>query len=258
MKCDRCKGEGRLYVRGETVQGQDYGPSESGSYERCWQCGGSGEMFPYDMNEQEVLAVLGKAGAVIVDSHIVYTSGKHGSAYVNKDAVYPHTTETSRLCRALAERFMKEGVQVVIAPAVGGTILSTWTAYHLTQFTEREVLSTYADKDGDDFIIKRGYDKLIVGKRVLLVEDLLTTGGSVKKVIAAVRKIGGDIVGLGVLCNRGNVTSEDVGGVPRLEALVNVKLDSWDEAECPFCKQGVPINTDVGHGRSFLAQKKAA
>lgn len=57
------------------------------------------------MNEQEVLQILGKVGAVIADSHIVYTSGKHGTAYVNKDAVYPHTKETSDLCRAIAQQF---------------------------------------------------------------------------------------------------------------------------------------------------------
>jgi orotate phosphoribosyltransferase len=70
------------------------------------------------MNEQEVLEVLGSVGAVIADSHIVYTSGLHGRAYVNKDAVYPHTAETSRLCRAIAERFAYKNVEVVIAPAI--------------------------------------------------------------------------------------------------------------------------------------------
>lgn len=258
MKCDICKGKGTRYVHDRTVQGQDYGPQEEEHYERCWKCSGSGEIPPYDMNEQEVLEVLGKAGAVIVDSHIVYTSGKHGSAYVNKDAVYPRTDDTSRLCRAIAERFKKEDVEVVIAPAVGGVILSTWTAHHLSRFTGREVLSAYADKDGDGFTIKRGYDKLVAGRRILVVEDLLNTGGSVKKVIDVVKRVGGIVVGLGVLCNRGGVTPEDVGGVPRLEALVNVKLDAWDATDCPLCKQGVPINTDVGHGRSFLAQKKTA
>ena len=76
------------------------------------------------MNEQEVLQVLGKVGAVITGSHIVYTSGKHGTAYANKDAVYPHTAETSRLCQAIAERFADDKVEVVIAPAIGGVILS--------------------------------------------------------------------------------------------------------------------------------------
>ncbi len=209
------------------------------------------------MNEQqEVIDVLKRVGAVITDSHIVYTSGKHGSAYVNKDAVYPHTWETSQLCYMISRQFKDNNVQVVIAPAIGGVILMTWTAYHLTKWTDRDVLGVYAEKDGDGFVIKRGYDKIVTGRNVLVVEDILTTGGSVKKVIEAVRNLGGNIVGLGVLCNRGGITAEDVGGVPKLFSLADVKLEAWDEAECPLCAQGVPINTDVGKGREFLARKQ--
>lgn len=211
------------------------------------------------MNEQEVLQILGKVGAVIADSHIVYTSGLHGTAYVNKDAVYPHTAETSRLCRAIAERFADDNVQVVIAPAIGGVILSQWTAYHLTKMTSREVFGVYAEKSegGDTFVIKRGYDKLIAGKNVLVVEDVLTTGGSAKKVVEATRAIGGNVIGLGVLCNRGGIVPQDVADVPKLTALINVKLDVYDEAACPLCQQGIPINTTVGKGREFLARKQA-
>ena len=212
------------------------------------------------MNEQEVLQVLANVGAVIANSHIVYTSGKHGTAYVNKDAVYPHTKETSDLCRAIAEQFADESVEVVIAPAIGGVILSQWIAHHLSEITRREVFGVYAEKaeSGDTFIIKRGYDKLVAGKNVLVVEDVLTTGGSAKKVVEATRALGGNIVGLGILCNRGGITPQDVADPPKLFALVNVKLDAWDEAECPLCAKSVPINTDVGKGREYLARKKAS
>ncbi len=210
------------------------------------------------MNDQKpVLDVLKKVGAVITDSHIVYTSGKHGSAYVNKDAVYPHTWETSQLCYLISRQFKNDNVQVVIAPAIGGVILMNWTAHHLTNLMGRDVLGVYAEKEGDGFVIKRGYDKLLAGKNVLVVEDILTTGGSVKKVIEAVRALGGNIVGLGVLCNRGGITAQDVGRVPKLFALADVNLEAWDEAECPLCAQGIPINTDVGKGREYLARKQA-
>jgi orotate phosphoribosyltransferase len=76
------------------------------------------------MKEQEVLEFLNRASAVITGSHIVYASGKHGTAYVNKDAVYTYPFITSRLCEAMAKRFIHDGVEVVIAPAVGGVILS--------------------------------------------------------------------------------------------------------------------------------------
>lgn len=211
------------------------------------------------MNEQEVLQVLGKVGAVITNSHIVYTSGKHGTAYVNKDAVYPHTAETSRLCRSIAERFVDDNVQVVIAPAIGGVILSQWVAYHLTEMKCHEVFGVYAEKsdDGEAFVIKRGYDKLITGRNVLVVEDVLTTGGSAKKVVEATRAIGGHVIGLGVLCNRGGVRPQDLANVPKLTSLVNVEFDAWDEANCPLCAQQVPVNPDIGKGRQFIARKQA-
>lgn len=211
-------------------------------------------------NEQEVLRILSRVGAVIKDSHVVYTSGLHGSGYVNKDAIYPHTRDTSRLCLAIAEHFINDGVDVVIAPAVGGVSLEQWVADHLTSLTGIEVLGVYADKvtvDGkDSFVIKRNYDKLIDHKHVLVVEDVLTTGGSVKKVVAAVRACGGTIAGVGVLCNRGKITHDDID-VRRLFSLTNLNMDVWKEEECPLCAQGIPINTDVGKGREYLARNKA-
>ncbi|MBI2100622.1 MAG: phosphoribosyltransferase [Candidatus Vogelbacteria bacterium] len=216
------------------------------------------------MNEQEVLDILARVGAVITGSHIVYTSGRHGTAYVNKDAIYPHTAETSRLCRALADRFANDSrVEVVIAPAIGGVILSQWTAHHLSELTGQEVLAIYAEywrEPADVFVIKRGYDKIITGKNVLVVEDVLTTGSSAKKVIEATRAVGGNVIGLGALVNRGGITAAAIGlETGRLEALVNLPLDSWDEKECSRtgpCSRGVPINTDVGKGREFLERRK--
>jgi orotate phosphoribosyltransferase len=212
------------------------------------------------MNQSEILKVLSDVGAVITESHLVYTSGKHGSMYVNKDALYPHTAETSLLCHVFAERFARDNVDVVIAPALGGIILSQWTAHHLSKINNREILGLYAEKvEGTkDFVIKRGYDKLLIGKNVLILEDILTTGGSVKKVVELVRGMGGNIVGVGALFNRGNIQPADVGGVPKLEALVIMELQAWDADKCPLCAEHVPINTNVGKGREFLAAKVAA
>lgn len=237
------------------------------------------------MNEQEVLRVFERVGAIITGSHIVYSSGKHGETYINKDAVYPHAAETSRLCRAIAERFADDNVGVVIAPAIGGVILSQWTSYHLTKMNRREVLGTYAEKaekpgsplwyicfalrllwkripqfgraPKEHFFIRRGYDKLIAGKNVLVVEDVLNTGDSAKKTIEAAQAIGGNVVGLGALCSRGGITPQDAVNVPKFVALANINLDAWDEADCPLCRQNIPINTDVGKGREFLARKQA-
>lgn len=206
------------------------------------------------MDEQRVLQSLSRIGAVIKESHIVYSAGQHGSEYVNKDAIYPHTELTSSLCRLIAEEFQHENPEAVIAPAVGGVILSQWVAHHLTQLLGYQVWSVYADKDAEQFIIKRGYDKLVSAKNVLVVEDVLNSGGSVEKVVRAVRAIGGNPIGVGALCNRGGVTSEMIGRVPKLYSLVNVTMQKWEESNCPFCEAGTPINTEVGHGREFLAR----
>ena len=246
------------------------------------------------MKEKEALKIFEETKAIITGSHIVYTSGRHGSAYVNKDAVYPYTQKISELCKAIAEHFyLKQDVEVVAGPAVGGVILSQWVAHHYHPFAyQPQIMAVFAEEekiriaeakeenltikvfDGERLVSEttlekgqklqvhtgrlvfaRGYDKLIPGKKVLVVEDILTTGGSAKKVVEAVRACGGEVVGLGVLCNRDNVKAEDVGDVPELFALTNVQMESWPEKECPLCIEGVSINTEVGKGREYLDKK---
>ena len=215
-------------------------------------------VFKYMKPQNELLKNLEKMAAVITDSHIVYTSGKHGSAYVNKDAIYPHTELTSRLCLEIAQHFSSRPIDVVIAPAVGGIILSQWIAFHLTQITGKEVLGVYAEKDETtgSFVIKRGYDLLCRSKNVLVVEDVLTTGGSVKKVVEVLRTIPAHVVGVAALCNRGGVTPHELGEIPELFSLINIQLNTWDKESCPLCEKHVPINTQVGKGREYLEKNK--
>jgi orotate phosphoribosyltransferase len=210
------------------------------------------------MFEQDISMALAQVGAIITDSHVVYTSGKHGSAYVNKDAIYPHTGLTAWLCGLLAQPFVHDTIDIIVGPAMGGITLSQRAASHLSSMNGRDVLSIYAERsdDGKNFVIKRGYDKLLPGKRALVVEDVLTTGESARKVIDVVRALGGEVIGLSVLCNRGDIGPSDIG-VPRLASLIEIRLDSWDSEECPLCKRGIAINTDVGKGREFLARKCA-
>lgn len=198
------------------------------------------------MTEREIAQILENCGAFIQNSHIVYTSGKHGSVYVNKDAVYPRTEITSKLCLEMARRFEKEPIDAVIAPAVGGVILSQWVAHHLSGLKKKQVLGVYAEKLNDGFVIKRGYDELIRGKNVLVAEDILTTGGSVKKVVEAVKAIPAKVVGVAALCNRGGVTEKDLGAP--LNALLTVSFEAVDPASCELCRKKVPINQAVGKG----------
>lgn len=209
------------------------------------------------MTGEDVLNIFKKTGGYITDSHIVYTSGKHGEAYLNKDAIYPHTKEISTICLEIAKRFKDEDISAVAAPALGGIILSQWTAYHLSALTGREVLGVYTEKTPDkNQIFTRGYDKLIKGKKVLVVEDITTTGGSVKKVVESVKAAGGQVAAVCVLVNRDpvNINSASIGAP--FFSLAEVKMQAWEEKDCPLCQKNIPINTMVGKGREYLANKK--
>ena len=208
------------------------------------------------MTSDEVLGVFKKLGGYISNDHIVYTSGKHGETYLNKDAIYPHTRDISQLCEEIAQRNKDKGIEVVAAPALGGIILSQWTAYHLTALTGKEVLGVYTEKTQDkDQIFTRGYDKLVKGKKVLVVEDITTTGGSVMKVIASVKKAGGEVIGVCVLANRNpdEINSRTLE-IP-YQSLAEIKMQAWDEETCPLCQKRVPINTVVGKGSDYLKSK---
>ncbi len=207
------------------------------------------------MNEEQVLELLQKVGAFRA-GHFVFTSGLHADTYVNKNAMYPYTREMSKLCKSIAGRFIGKNIEVVVGPATGGIILSQWVAYHLSEFEGREVYGTYADKEGEGFVIKRGYEEIIKGKNVLVVEDLVTTGGSLRKVIEAARLVGGDVVGAVAICNRGAVTKETIGNPSEFVSLLTVHLEQWPESDCELCERGIPVNIDVGHGKDFLARKK--
>ncbi len=206
----------------------------------------------------EVIEMLKKSGAVITDSHIVYTSGRHGSIYINKDALYPHTAFSSRVGKLFAQKYKDAKIDVVAAPALGGIILSQWTAYHLSKLKGKEVLGVYTEKTPEkNQIFTRGYDKLVKGKNVLVVEDLTTTGGSVKKVVDSINNVGGKVVAVCVMVNRDpeKITSEVVGAP--FSSLAVLKAESFAEKECALCQQNVPINTTVGHGKKYLESKKA-
>lgn len=204
--------------------------------------------------KHDVIAILKKVGAVLTGDHFVYTSGKHGSVYINKDALYPHTAETSEIGKMFAEKFKNKKIDVVAAPALGGIILSQWTAFHLSKLKGKEVLGVYTEKTPDkNQVFTRGYDKLVKGRNVLVIEDLTTTGGSVKKVVDSVKAAGGNVIAVCVMVNRDpvNVTSETVGAPFR--ALGVLEAEAFDEKDCPLCKKGIPINMTVGHGKKFLA-----
>lgn len=208
------------------------------------------------MTSDEVLEIFKKTGGYITSSHIVLTSGKHSDTYLNKDAIYPHTEEISSLCFEIAKRCKDKEIEVVAAPALGGIILSQWTAYHLTQLKGKEILGIFTEKTlYKNQILTRGYDKLVKNKNVLVIEDVTNTGGSVLKVINSIKGAGGKIMAVSVLVNRDpdGITSETFSTT--FFPLAQIKVPSWEENDCQLCRKGVPINIAVGKGSEYLAKK---
>lgn len=204
------------------------------------------------MTDKEVLKKLEEVEALISDSHLVYTSGQHGRAYINKDAIYPHPDLTFQVTLDMAKSFAAQDIDVVIGPTLGGIILSQWVAHHLSKLKSKEILGIYIEKTADGFEFTRGYDELVRGKKALLVEDILTTGSSIKKVIEATRALGSTVVGVSCIANRGNVSPDDLLEIPMLKSVVKIQLESWAPESCPLCKEHVPVNTKFGKGRDFV------
>ena len=205
----------------------------------------------------EALNILKKVGAVLSDGHFVGTSGLHFSTYVNKDFLYPHTKETSEVCKLFAEKYKDANIEVVVGPALGGIILSQWTAHHLSEISGKEVLGIYTEKSSDGGqIFTRGYDQYVKdGKRVLIVEDIITTGGSILKTIEAVKNIGGNIVGACAMVNKNSNLDKSIFGVP-FDTLAESFVETYEANVCPLCQSNTPINTNVGHGKKYLESLK--
>ncbi|HEY2637678.1 MAG TPA: phosphoribosyltransferase family protein, partial [Solirubrobacteraceae bacterium] len=176
-------------------------------------------------------AILRDAGALLADDHFVYISGQHGSGWIDKDAVYVHTASTSALGALTAEAVRDEGVEIVCGPATGGLILAQWTAHHLgalAVFGEHgEPASHEHHADGTrPFVLKRGYDRLVAGRTVLVVDDVVNTGFSIRGTIEAVREHGGIVRTAAAVANRGALRPE-ANVVERLVCLADIRLDSW-------------------------------
>jgi orotate phosphoribosyltransferase len=203
-----------------------------------------------------ITKLLQAAKAIFTDDHFVYTSGKHGSVYINKDALYPHTKTTAKICQILAKKCAHLEIDTVVAPALGGIILSQWISYHLTKLKNKEIYGVYAEKDPEKaFIFTRGYDKFVKGKKVLVVEDLTNTGGSVKKVVDVVREYGGEVVGVCVMANRDpELVNKNLFNAPLIVGA-EIPAEAWDEKDCHLCKKNIPVNTQMGHGKKYVQSK---
>lgn len=207
--------------------------------------------------KQDPLEIFRETGALL-HGHFVLTAGGHTDQYLNKDDLYPYTALTSALCEQIA-LFSDDSIETVVAPEKGGIILSQWVAHHLTQLLGRNIFAVYAEKDKEGgFVFNRRYDRFVSEKRVLVVEDVITTGGSVETVLYAARALRATVVGVGVLCNRSGMAASTLAqqfSVPWVRTLTDIPMSSWDETACLLCRDGIRINTEVGKGAEFLASR---
>ena len=178
----------------------------------------------------EIVQIFKDAGAIL-EGHFLLTSGLHSPVYWEKFRVlqYPHYTQ--KLCRLIAEHFKKDNVQVVAGPTTGGIILAFEVARQLG------VKGIFAEKEGEVRAFRRGLT-ISPGERVLIVDDILTTGSSVMETMEAVKKLAGVIIGIGVLVNRAEKTKDF--GVPLFSCLHSVTV-TYPPTECPLCAAGIPL-----------------
>lgn len=183
------------------------------------------------MTPERVLELFRKTGALL-EGHFTYASGRHGREFMQAARVLQYPQHTEELCQAMAARFARDGVEVVIGPATGGIVLAYETARHLN------ARCAFTEKDGEGgMALKRGF-AMKPGMRVLVVEDVTTTGGSIQKTINHLRDRGADIVGVSVLVDRsGGAVFFDY----RYEPLAHITMESWDPTDCALCKKNIPL-----------------
>ena len=183
------------------------------------------------MTEDQVKELGFKTNA-IMEGHFLLTSGLHSPMYVEKFNVLQHPKYTEQLCQALAEKFADQKIETVVGPVTGGILLAHEVGKALGTraiFTERE---------NGKMTFRRGF-KLAPGERVLIVEDIVTTGGSVKEVIDVVLESGAIPVGVGLLVDRSG-GKIDFGTVP-YQALLHLDVTTYAPETCPLCQNNVPM-----------------
>jgi orotate phosphoribosyltransferase len=183
------------------------------------------------LQKDQAIEIFTGAGA-LMEGHFRLTSGRHSNQYMQCAQVLQYPNYTEQLCQHLAEKFADDNVEVVIGPAMGGIIVSYEVGRQL------KVPGIFCERQDGEMLLRRGF-QIKPGQRVLVVEDVVTTGGSVDEVIKIVRDNGATVVGVGVLVDRSN-GKVDFG--VRMEAVLTMDIKSWDAEKCPLCQEGkIPV-----------------
>lgn len=193
------------------------------------------------MNPNEILGVLESKGAVL-RGHFQLSSGRHSDLFVQKFRVLEHPRLAQRFGESLAALF-EDDFDVVAAPAVGAVVLGFTTAL------AGEARSIFTERSDGKMALRRGFG-IEPHEKVLVVEDVVTTGGSAREVVELVKASGGTVIGVGALLDRSSyppAEATEALGAP-LRALVRLEADSWEPAECPLCAANEPLE-DPGSRR---------
>lgn len=182
------------------------------------------------LSTEEIKKIFIDSGALL-EGHFRLTSGRHSDRYIQCARVLMEPNYTAALCGHLAEAFKDEAVDLVVGPAMGGIVISYEMARQLG------VPSLFTERVEGKMTLRRNFT-IEPGQKVLVVEDVVTTGGSVKEVIDIVRENGGVVVGVALLVDRSN-GKVDLGA--RVEACLSMDVKSYEAEECPLCKAGLPI-----------------
>ena len=148
------------------------------------------------LTKEQVLAILKEREAVL-EGHFLLTSGRHSDRYVQCAKLFQYADTSEIICKELADKFAGEKIDVVVGPALGGVIM----AYEMGR--QLGVRNIFAERENGNMTLRRGF-KVEKGERVLVCEDVVTTGGSVKEVIALLSDMGAEIVGVGSVVDRSN------------------------------------------------------
>ena len=190
------------------------------------------------MNTTEILEVLENKGAVM-RGHFRLSSGRHSDTFVQKFRVFEHPRLTQSLGDEIARQWAGR-FDVVACPAVGAIVLGFATAH------AAGVRMVFAEREGEALAFRRGFE-LAPHERTLVVEDVITTGGSAREVVELVKSSGAEAIGIGALLDRGDPSKPPELGAP-LHALLHLDVKSWDADECPLCAAGEPLD-DPGSRR---------
>lgn len=184
------------------------------------------------MSNPSMLDLFKTTGALL-EGHFRLTSGRHSNTYFQCAKVLQYPEHLSTVCSRIAGHFRDSGVETVVSPAIGGIVVGTEVGRQLG------VKTIFAERKEGKMTIRRGFS-LEKGERVVVIEDVITTGGSVAEVIELINTAGASLVGVGSVVDRSNGKVKLAGNQYSVLAM---EVISFDPEECPLCKAGLPVET---------------